>query len=155
MSATITNEARMVTFDLDGRLYGVDVNAVQEVLRGQTRTRVPLAPTSVAGLINLRGQVLAAMDLREQLGLPPRAADAPEPMMVVIRVDGEPIALLVDRIGAVVDVNDDSFEAPPDTLTGPTRELIHGAYKLEGGLLLALDVERAVDVPTGQRRQLR
>ena len=139
MSATITNEARMVTFELDGRLYGVDVNAVQEVLRGQTRTRVPLAPNSVAGLINLRGQVLAAMDLREQLGLPPRSADAAEPMMVVIRVDGEPIALLVDRIGAVVDVNDDSFEAPPDTLTGPTRELIRGAYKLEGCLLYTSD----------------
>ena len=155
MSATITNEARMVTFELDGRLYGVDVNSVQEVLRGQTRTRVPLAPTSVAGLINLRGQVLAAMDLREQLGLPPRSADAAEPMMVVIRVDGEPIALLVDRIGAVVDVNDDSFEAPPDTLTGPTRELIRGAYKLEGELLLALDVERAVDVPVERRRHPR
>jgi purine-binding chemotaxis protein CheW len=155
VTATITAEARMVTFELDGRLYGVDVNAVQEVLRGQTRTRVPLAPTSLAGLINLRGQVLAAMDLREQLGLPPRGADAPEPMLVVIRVDGEPIALLVDRIGAVVDVSADSFEAPPDTLTGPTRDLIRGAYKLEGELLLALDVVRAVDVPTSQRRQLR
>jgi purine-binding chemotaxis protein CheW len=155
VTATITDEARMVTFELDGRLYGVDVNAVQEVLRGQTRTRVPLAPTSLAGLINLRGQVLAAMDLREVLGLPPRGADAPEPMLVVIRVDGEPIALLVDRIGAVVDVHADSFEAPPDTLTGPTRDLIRGAYKLEGELLLALDVERAVDVPAGQRRQLR
>jgi purine-binding chemotaxis protein CheW len=155
VTTTITDEARMVTFELDGRLYGVDVNAVQEVLRGQTRTRVPLAPTSLAGLINLRGQVLAAMDLREVLGLPPRGADAPEPMLVVIRVDGEPIALLVDRIGAVVDVNADSFEAPPDTLTGPTRDLIRGAYKLEGELLLALDVERAVDVPAGQRRQLR
>ncbi len=155
MTTTKTHEARMVTFELEGRLYGVDVNAVQEVLRGQTRTRVPLAPTSVAGLINLRGQVLAAMDLREQLGLPPRAVDAPEPMLVVIRVDGEPIALLVDRIGAVVDVNDESFEPPPDTLTGPTRELIRGAYKLEGELLLALDVERAVDVPPERHRRSR
>ena len=155
MTATTTHEARMVTFELEGRLYGVDVNSVQEVLRGQTRTRVPLAPTSVAGLINLRGQVLAAMDLREQLGLPPRAVDAPEPMLVVIRVDGEPIALLVDRIGAVVDVNDETFEPPPDTLTGPTRELIRGAYKLEGQLLLALDVERAVDVPPERHRRSR
>jgi purine-binding chemotaxis protein CheW len=142
-----TDEARLVTFDLERHTYGVDIHLVQEVLRGMTRTRVPLAPTSLAGLINLRGQVLAAMDLREQLGLPPRAADAPEPMLVVIRIAGEAIALLVDRIGAVVDVKAESFEGPPDTLTGPPRELIRGAYKLESGLLLALDVERAVDLP--------
>ena len=145
MTATIVGEARLVTFTLDGHSYGVDVKAVQEVLRGQPRTRVPLAPPSLAGLINLRGQVLTAVDLREQLGLPPRGDDAPEPMLVVVRVDREPIALLVDRIGAVVDVHADSFEPPPDTLTGPARTLINGAYKLEDGLLLALDVERAVN----------
>lgn len=151
-TTTITSEARLVTFTLDGHTYGVDVNAVQEVLRGQPRTRVPLAPPSLAGLINLRGQVLTAVDLREQLGMPRRADDAPEPMLVVVRVDREPIAFLVDRIGAVVDVHADAFEPPPDTLTGPGRHLINGAYKLEDTLLLALDVERAVGVPTESRR---
>jgi purine-binding chemotaxis protein CheW len=134
---------RLVTFTLDDRTYGVDVDGVQEVLRGLPRTRIPLAPRALAGLINLRGQVLTAIDLRDQLGLPARAADA-EPMLVVIRVDGEPVALLVDTIGAVVDVENDQFEAPPDTLTGPSRSLILGAYKLAGQLLLALDVDRAV-----------
>lgn len=65
-------------------------------------------------------------------------------MLVVIRVSGEPVALLVDSIGAVVDVDTDQFEPPPDTLTGPSRDLLLGAYKLEGQLLLALDVNRAV-----------
>ncbi len=134
---------RMVTFTLDGHLYGVDVGAVQEVLRGQTRTRIPLSPVTLAGLINLRGQVLSAIDLRALLDLPVRAADL-EPMLVVIRVAGEPIALLVDSIGSVVDVEADQFEAPPDTLTGVSRDLLLGAYKLEGQLLLALDVDRAV-----------
>jgi purine-binding chemotaxis protein CheW len=134
---------RLVTFSLDGRLYGVDVNAVQEVLRGQPQTRIPLAPQSVAGLINLRGQVLSAIELRAQLGLPDRE-DGHEPMLVVVRVAGEPIALLVDSIGAVMDVDDAQFELPPDTLAGPSRELILGAYKLEDRLLLALDVDRAV-----------
>ena len=151
-TATIASEARLVTFTLDGHVYGVDVNAVQEVLRGQPRTRVPLAPPSLAGLINLRGQVLTAVDLREQLGMPRRAEDAPEPMLVVVRVEREPIALLVDRIGAVVDVHADSFEPPPDTLTGPGCNLINGAYKLEGTLLLALDVERAIEVTSDGRR---
>ena len=134
---------RMVTFTLDGHLYGVDVDAVQEVLRGQPRTRIPLAPRALAGLINLRGQVLSAIDLRSQLDLPARDADE-EPMLVVIRVAGEPVALLVDAIGSVVDVDADQFEPPPDTLSGTSREVLLGAYKLEGQLLLALDVERAV-----------
>ena len=135
--------SRMVTFTLDGRLYGVDVEAVQEVLRGQTRTRIPLASRTLAGLINLRGQVLSAVDLRAQLDLPPRETDT-EPMLVVIRVAGEPVALMVDTIGSVVDVDVDQFEPPPDTLSGASRELLLGAYKLEGELLLALDVSRAV-----------
>ena len=134
---------RLVTFTLAGRLYGVDVNAVQEVLRGQPQTRIPLAPQSVSGLINLRGQVLSAIELRAQLGLPARE-DEHEPMLVVVRVDDEAIALLVDSIGAVIDVDEGQFELPPDTLEGPSRELLLGAYKLDDRLLLALDVDRAV-----------
>lgn len=134
---------RLVTFTLDNHLYGVDVDAVQEVLRSQPRTRIPLAPRSLAGLINLRGQVLSAVDMRAQLDLPERSSDV-EPMVVVIRVSGEPVAMLVDTIGSVVDVESDQFELPPDTLSGPSRDLILGAYKLTDHLLLALDVERAV-----------
>lgn len=134
---------RLVTFTLDGHLYGVDVASVQEVLRGQPQTRIPLAPESVSGLINLRGQVLSAIELRARLGLPDRTGEA-EAMLVVVRVAGETIALLVDSIGAVIDVDEEQFELPPDTLTGPSREFLHGAYKLESQLLLALDVERAV-----------
>ena len=135
---------RLVTFTLEGRSYGVDVTDVQEVLRGLPRTRIPLAPSALAGLINLRGQVLTAIDLREQLGLRPRAADR-EPMLVVIRVSGEgPVALLVDSIGAVVDAERDQCDPPPDTLRGPTRDLLLGAYKLPDHLLLALDVARAI-----------
>jgi purine-binding chemotaxis protein CheW len=134
---------RLVTFTLGGRAYGVRVEAVQEVLRGLPRTRIPLASRTLAGLINLRGQVLTAIDLREQLGLRPRPEDL-EPMLVVIRVAGEPVALLVDSIGAVVDVGSDQFEPPPDTLTGVSRDLVLGAYKLADSLLIALDVDRAV-----------
>lgn len=134
---------RLVTFTLGQRSYGIDVSVVQEVLRGLPRTRIPLAPRALAGLINLRGQVLTAVDLREQLGLPARE-EGVEPMLVVTHVDGEPVALLVDSIGAVVDVEPEQFEPPPDTLVGPTRELILGAYKLPDHLLLSLDVDKAV-----------
>jgi purine-binding chemotaxis protein CheW len=134
---------QLATFRLDDSVYGVDVAGVQEVLRSQPRTRVPLAPPAIAGLINLRGQVLMAIELREQLGMAARQAGV-EPMVIVIRVAGDPVALLVDSIGAVVDVEDDQFEAPPDTLTGIARDLILGAYKLDDHLLLSLDVHRAI-----------
>ena len=138
-------DKQLSTFEVDGQHFGVDVASVQEVIRFQQMTRVPLAPTAVGGLINLRGQVVTAIDLRERLGLPPRP-EGQLPMNVVVRVDEEAVSLLVDAIGDVVDVTTDQFEPPPETLTGPRRDLIHGAYKLPDRLLLALDVYRAVDV---------
>ena len=134
---------QLVAFRLDGDLYGVEVAHVQEVLRSHRLARVPLAPPTVAGLINLRGQVVTAIDLRERLGRParPEGGDA---IAVVIRVDGEVISLLVDSIVDVVRVDPVDFEPPPDTLDGQARALIRGAYKLEDRLLLALDVHKAV-----------
>lgn len=134
---------QLATFVLEGAHYGVDVVRVQEALRSHARTPVPLAPEGTAGLVNLRGQVVLAVDLRVRLGLEPLAADA-DPMMLVVQVEGEPISLLVDEIGDVIDVDDTQFETPPDTLDPALREVILGAYKLDGGLLLALDVDRAV-----------
>ena len=134
---------QLATFRLDGDLYGVEVEHVQEVLRSQKLTRVPLAPPAVAGLINLRGQVVTAIELRERLGRPARPAGE-EPVVIVVRLHGEAVSLLVDSIADVVDVDLRDFEAPPDTMDGTARELIRGAYKLSGQLLLALDVNRAV-----------
>lgn len=132
---------RLVTFVLDRGLYGVDVAAVREVLRGLPTTRVPLAPAGLAGLVNLRGEVLATLDLRQRLGLDPRE-DGAEPVLVVTHGRSEPDALLVDRIGEVVDVTDLPLLPPPETLDGPARPLIVGCYPLPDQLLLALDVER-------------
>lgn len=131
------------TFYLGGFLLGVEVLHVQEVIRYQEMTPVPLAPAVVRGLINLRGQIVTAIDLRRRLGLPARPADE-LPMNVVVRTPDGIVSLLVDEIGDVVEVAEAQFEAAPDTLTGATRELISGVYKLKGTLLLVLDVERTV-----------
>jgi purine-binding chemotaxis protein CheW len=133
------------TFFLEHYFFGVDVRQVQEVLRSHEQTRVPLAPQVVSGLINLRGQIVTVIDLRCRLELRPRT-DAQRPMHVVVRHGDSVVDLLVDEIGDVVDVADDLFEAPPGTLEGIARELIVGAYKLEGQLLLILDTEKAVDL---------
>jgi purine-binding chemotaxis protein CheW len=136
---------QLATFTLAEHLFGVEVSRVQEVLRYQPSTKVHLAPNAIGGLMNLRGQVVTSVDLRRRLSLAPRAEDA-EPMNVVVRVDGEVVSLLVDAIGDVVSVSQDVFETPPSTLSARERELITGAYKLQDHLLLALDIDRAVDV---------
>lgn len=134
---------QFATFRVGQYVFGLQVQHVQEVLRHQRTTPVPLADAAVGGLINLRGQVVTAIDLRRRMGLPDRP-EGEVPMNVVVRVGGEVLSLLVDSIGDVLDLQDDDFEAPPDTLRGPSRELVHGAYKLDGVLMLALDVDRAV-----------
>jgi purine-binding chemotaxis protein CheW len=136
---------QFATFTVDTLLFGVEVYKVQEVIRFQEMTVVPLAGQSAAGLINLRGEVVPAIDMRTRLGLPPLPAGM-SPMNVVVRVDNEPISLLVDAIGEVAHVTAEQFEEPPETMTGPGRALITGAYKLQGSLLLALDVSRVADV---------
>lgn len=135
---------QFATFEVANQLFGVEVHTVQEVLSYNEYTPVPLAPAAVSRLFNLRGQVIAAVDLRVQLGLAPKAIDGPV-MNVILRGDGEPVSLVVDRIGEVVDLDDDTFEPPPDTLNGPTRELVVGTFKLDGRLMLALDADLVVD----------
>lgn len=133
------------TFEVANQLFGVEVHTVQEVLSYNEYTPVPLAPPAVGGLFNLRGQVIPAVDLRVQLGLARQALQGPV-MNVILRGNGEPVSLLVDRIGEVVDLDDEAFEPPPDTLSGPTRELVIGTFKMDGRLMLALDADQAVDV---------
>jgi purine-binding chemotaxis protein CheW len=139
----MTSEKQFCTFSVDGLFFGVEVLQVQEVIRYQEMTPVPLAPAVVNGLINLRGQIVTAIDLRRSLGLTERPAGS-LPMNVVVRTDDGVVSLLVDEIGDVLNVDEDSFERPPETLSGTARELITGVYKLKGRLLLILDTVRAV-----------
>lgn len=132
------------TFHVDQLYLGIGVQQVQEVIRFQTMTRVPLAPGSISGLINLRGQIVTALDLRCRLGLPPRNSHE-LPMNVVVRDGENGVSLLVDRIGDVVEVDDGSFEPPPSTVRADVRSMIRGAYKLPGQLLLVLDTARVLD----------
>lgn len=128
------------TFLLDGNLFGLEVGQVQEVLRGQTLTRVPLAPAVVRGLINLRGQIVTAIDLRRRLQMPPRD-ELIEAMNIVVRTEEGTMSFLVDEIGDVIEVEESAFEKPPETLHGVGRELVRGAYKLKSKLLLVLNTD--------------
>jgi len=135
------------TFSVDDRYVGIPVDRVQEVLLAQPITPVPLAHDHISGLLNLRGQIVTAIDLRARMGLPAREAGAPS-ANVIVTTDGGPLALLVDRLGDVVPVDDAIFEPPPDTLDADLARSIKGAFKLDDALLLDLDLDEALDITT-------
>jgi purine-binding chemotaxis protein CheW len=137
---------QLCTFTVGDLFFGIDVLTIQEVLRPQPMTRVPLAPGVIRGLINLRGQILTAIDLRERLGLPAAPAEVPG-MNVVVRLPDGSVSLLVDQVGEVLNLSEEQFETSPVTLRGAVSEVISGVYKLKDRLLLLLDVESAVAIP--------
>jgi purine-binding chemotaxis protein CheW len=135
------------TFHLEQHMFGIDVLDVQEIIRQQHVTRVPLASPVICGLINLRGQIVSILDLRLRLGLPMRSHDKPS-INVVVRTPTGAIGLLVDEVGDMMLFPENSFEPPPETLRGPVRSLMHGVYKLKSQLLLVLDTAKTVDIST-------
>lgn len=141
----MTENAQFCTFYLGDLFFGVKVENVQEVFRYQEMTRVPLAPSVVRGLINLRGQIITAIDLRTRLGMD-ELPEGKMPMNVVVRTEEGIVSLLVDEIADVLEVSEDSFERPPDTIDEITRELVLGVYKLENKLLLILDTGKTVQM---------
>jgi purine-binding chemotaxis protein CheW len=132
------------TFYLDKLMFGVDLLKVQEVIRFLEITEIPLAPRVISGLMNLRGQIVTGIDLRRRLDMEDRPEDI-FPMNVVVRSAGGAVSLLVDEIGDVVEVDDDSFEPPPETLQGKVREVILGVHKLDKRLLHVLDTDKACE----------
>jgi purine-binding chemotaxis protein CheW len=132
------------TFYLDKLMFGVDLEKVQEVIRYLEITEIPLAPRVVSGLMNLRGQIVTGIDLRRRLELADRP-DGTAPMNVVIRNADGAVSLLVDEIGDVVEVTEESFERPPETLQGKVREVILGVHKLEKQLMHVLNTEKACE----------
>jgi purine-binding chemotaxis protein CheW len=143
MKSVSTDDRQLCTFFVAGRTFGVEVSAMREVLKAQPLTRVPLAPRQVRGLINLRGQIVTAIDLRERLGFPPFTGERASMNVIVEGEDGL-VSLLVDEIGDVVVVSGDDVESLPDTVGEGVRRLIRCVYKLQDKLLLLLDIEKTV-----------
>jgi len=133
------------TFSVADLELGIEVERIQEVLYHTAITPVPLAPPSVCGLINLRGQIVTAVDLRKRFGLADEKKDTAR-ATIVLGAGDQMLSLVVDRVGDVVEVVPEDYEEPPETLKGEARRLITGAYKLQHSLLLVLDVENALDL---------
>ena len=136
-------ESQFATFEVAGLLFGVELHRVQELIRYQKMTPVPLAPDAVCGLINLRGQVVIAVDARRALHLPQRES-SDLPMNVVVRSDYGCTSLLVDHIGDVVSVNPGTSTPAPENIPQQLRQLLSAVYELPGRLLLIPDLDRVI-----------
>lgn len=134
---------QFATFLVGDLFFGIEVLKVQEVLRYIEMTPVPLAPHVIEGLINLRGQIVTAVDMRRRLGLPGRETGE-APMNIVIRADEGAVSLLVDEIGDVVDVESGMWEQAPENMPKERREMIEGVCKLNGRLMLVLSTEQVL-----------
>ena len=132
------------TFWVGPTYFGVDATTIQEVLRNQPLTRVLGSGPEVKGLLNLRGQVVVAIDLRERLHIDARQEDG-EVLNVVAVTPHGPVSFLVDEIGDILNADTDDFEMPPETLGEPLRSLVTGVHKLDERLMLVLDVTRAAE----------
>lgn len=140
----LTAIRQLCTFEIGDSLLGVDVREVQEVLRNQPMTPVPLASRYVSGLINLRGQIVLAVNLAECLSIEGRS-DRLSGMLVVIRGDDGPVSFVVDRIRDIVHTDAKAFEPPPETLAASAGNFVLGAYELPDQLILLVDAHSILD----------
>jgi len=141
LSVVTTGSQDFVTIKLEGQTLGIPVLAVHDVLNAQQITSIPLAPDWVSGVLNLRGRIVTAIDLRRRLGLPP-LEDGKKSMSVVVEHGEEPYSLQIDTVGEVLSLDDQLFERNPVTLDPRWRDVSRGIYRLEGELLPILDVDR-------------
>ncbi len=149
LSVVTTGSQDFVTVLLDGQLLGIPVLAVHDVLNAQVLTKIPLAPSWVSGVLNLRGKIVTAIDLRNRLGLPPRRDDK-KSMSVVVEYNGEPYSLQIDKVGEVLSLDDQLFERNPITLDARWRDVSKGIYRLDGQLLAVLDVDKLLAFQNGE-----
>ena len=136
--------AEYVTFRIAKQLFGIHVLKVQDILNHCKTTRIPLAPPEIAGSLNLRGRIVTAIDVRLRLGLAERQADETS-MSIVVENDGELYSLMVDSVGEVLPLTNGSWERNPPTLDPRLRDYSEGIYRLDGELLVVLDVNRLLD----------
>jgi len=141
LSVVATGSQDFVTIKIAGQSFGIPVLAVHDVLNAQQITAIPLAPRWVSGVLNLRGRIVTAINLRSRLGLPPLDEDQ-KSMSVVVEHEEEPYSLQIDSVGEVLSLEDRLFERNPVTLDQQWRDVSRGIYRLDKELLPILDVDR-------------
>ena len=134
-----------VTGMVGGEFFGLPIRRVQDVFHPERVTRVPMAPPEVAGVLNLRGRIVTLIDLRLRLGLD--RIDSDDPVMAIgVESRGESYGLLIDAVGEVLKLDESLCERNPINLDSRLASVSAGIYRLEGQLLMVLDVDRVLDI---------
>jgi len=144
MSNQALAEVEFVTAWIAGQLFGIQIARVHDVFEAERITHVPLSPPEISGVLNLRGRVVTALDMRKRLGLPPREGSKKQ-MAIGIDHEGEAYGLLVDSMGEVLKLASDALDAVPINLQKDWAEISAGIYRLEDRLMIVLDVDRILD----------
>ncbi len=140
-----SNVTDYVTFTAAGQLFGLPIERVQDVFKPTQMTRVPLAGAEIAGVLNLRGRIVTAIHLSNRLDLQSRPDQRP-PMAIGIESGAELFGLLVDAVGEVLKLPDGEREANPINLDRKLARVSAGVFRLDGQLLVVLDVDRVLDL---------
>jgi purine-binding chemotaxis protein CheW len=136
-----------VTVMIGGQLFGLPISRVQDVFMPDRITRVPLSAPEIAGVLNLRGRIVTAIDMRRRLGLPPRSDDKPS-MAVGIEQKGESYGLLIDSVGEVMKLGEQTRESNPVNLDVRLARVSGGVHRLDGQLMVVLDVDQVLNTAT-------
>ena len=146
--ASSMEKADYVTMLVSGQLFGIPVLEVHDVFVPTRLAHVPMAPPEIAGVLNLRGRIVTAIDLRQRLGYEPREAGA-QVMAVVIEYRGEPYSLLVDSVGEVLSLAEAAFERNPSNLDPKLREVSEGIFRLADSLMVVIQLDRIIQFLNG------
>src|SRR3954451_20970241 len=138
------NLIEYVTVMIGGQLFGLPISRVQDVFMPERMTRVPLSEPEIAGVLNLRGRIVTAVDMRRRLGLPPRRDDKPS-MAVGIELKGEFYGLVDDTVGEVMKLGEATLEPNPVNLDGRLARVSAGVHRLDGQLMVILDVDQVLN----------
>jgi len=139
-----------VTATIGGQLFGLPIRRVQDVFLPERVTRVPLAPPEIAGVLNLRGRIVTLVDMRQRLGMPARTDDTPL-MALGVELRGEFYGLLIDNVGEVLKLADQAAEPNPVNLDARLARISAGIHRLEGLLMIVLDIDRVLDIAVTAR----
>jgi purine-binding chemotaxis protein CheW len=139
------NLKEYVTATIGGQLFGLPIQRVQDVFMPERLTRVPLAPPEIAGVLNLRGRIVTLIDMRDRLGLDKSGHNGPA-MAIGVELGGESYGLLIDSVGEVLKLDDAAREANPINLDPRLARVSAGIHRLEGQLLMVVDVDRVLDI---------
>ncbi len=148
LKSSKNSKKEFISMHIDDQLFGIEVLAVHDVLKQPSVSKIPLAAPEVYGLLNLRGRIVTAIDVRVRLGLP--KSDCPKPMCVVVEHQGEPYGLIIDQVGDVLHLSDADYGANPVNLSPVWQSAALGVYMLKGELLIVLDVARLLSFRSEQ-----